>query len=316
MKRLLLAAMLAAPALMTAQHLPPYVPVSPVLASRSALYAQPLATMKPGWSGWIVTDYTNAIEQRSSSDNRSMLLDAELLQVDLWARRSLGEKNFLIVNLPLRGGYDGHLDGFLNWYHDLIGIPVPARNHRPENRFGWEVELPGKTFSRNRPGSFIGDVRLGVGRQLGSAQLTATVTLPTATTKQDDWGRGTIGTAMSAAMPLYRSSRLALEGSLAAGWTPTHGELAAWQRSWFLGASTGLWWQAIGNQSIFGTLWVQSSNWKGTGFPQMDAMEITLDFGGLIRLGEGWPAIQLGMTEDLLPRGPAVDAGFKLGVQW
>ncbi len=316
MNRLLIAASLVTPTLLVAQQLPPYVPVSPVLAARSPLYAQPLAPMTPGWAGWIVTDYTNAIEQRSSGDGRTMLLDAELLQVDLWARRGIGRKSFLIINLPLRGGYDGHLDAFLNWYHDLIGIPVPARNHRPENRFAWETGFPGKDFSRERPGSFIGDLRVGVGREIGPAQLTATVTLPTTTAGEEDWGRGTVGAAVSAAMPLYRSSRLALEGSLAVGWTPTHGQLAEWQRSWFAGGSTGLWWKAIGQQAIFGTLWIQSSNWHGTGFPQMDGMEITLDFGGLIRLGEGWPAIQVGMTEDLLPRGPAVDAGFKLGVQW
>lgn len=316
MNRLALIAVLLLPSLLPAQNLPPYVPVSPILASRSPLHVLPLAPETDGWSGWLVTDYSNAIEQRDSPDGRTMLFDAELLQIDLWARRSIGERTFVVFNLPVRGGYDGHLDPFLNWYHDLIGIPVPARNHRPENSFAWETELPGRTVARRRPGTFLGDLRLGVGREIGPAQVTASLTLPTATAGEEGWGRKTAGAALSAAFPLYRTSRFSLEGSIATGWTPTTGEMAEWQRSWFVGGSTGLWWQVIGQQAIFGTLWVQSPNWHGTGFPQMDAAEITLDFGGLIRLGAGWPAIQVGMTEDLLPRGPAIDAGFKLGVQW
>ncbi len=308
--------MLVSPALLAAQHLPPYVPVSPILTSRSPLYAQPVAPLTPGWSGWIVTDYSNVIEQRSTSDRRTMLLDAELLQIDLWARRGIGEKNFLVVNLPLRGGYDGHLDGFLNWFHEVIDLPVPARNNRPSNEFAWRTMLPDGEFRRARPGTFIGDLRLGIGREVGSAQVTATVSLPTTTAKEDDWGRGTMSAAVSAAVPFYRTPRLALEGSLAAGWTPTHGELARWQRTTFIGGSAGIWWQVIGQQAIFGTLWAQSSNWRGTGFPQMDRAEITLDAGMLLRVGRGWPTIQAGITEDLLPRGPAVDVGFKLGVQW
>jgi hypothetical protein len=61
---------------------------------------------------------------------------------------------------------------------------------------------------------------------------------------------------------------------------------------------------------------MQSSNWKNTGWESVDGSEVTLDFGGLIRLKRRWPEIQLGMTEDFWPAGPAIDAGFKLGLRW
>ena len=64
------------------------------------------------------------------------------------------------------------------------------------------------------------------------------------------------------------------------------------------------------------TLWVQSPNWKDTGFRALDRAEVTLDLGGLFSVRQGWPEIQVGLTEDLLPSGPSVDAGFKLGIRW
>ena len=113
--------LVAAP--IAAQEIAPYVPVSPVLASRSPLYAQPTITAHPGWQARVVVDYTNAIEKGIATDRRESLLDAELLQVDLWLVRDLSPTVFVLGNVALRGGYDGRLDGFLNWYHDVIRLP-------------------------------------------------------------------------------------------------------------------------------------------------------------------------------------------------
>ena len=44
--------------------------------------------------------------------------------------------------------------------------------------------------------------------------------------------------------------------------------------------------------------------------------ETTLDFGGLFVLKESWPELQLGMSQDIAPRGPALDVGVKVGVRW
>jgi hypothetical protein len=75
-------------------------------------------------------------------------------------------------------------------------------------------------------------------------------------------------------------------------------------------------WRFAGQQALFGTLWMQSANWKNTGWGSVDDAEVTLDFGGLLTLGKHWPELQLGMTEDIKPSGPAIDAGFKLGLRW
>jgi hypothetical protein len=298
------------------QDLPAYVPVNPVLASRSALYAQPLVAPATGWRHAIVADYSNAVERTSSSNGRSYIFDAETLQLDLWLGRDLSPSSFVFADVAIRGGYAGGLDPFLNWYHDLIGLRVPARNERPENTFDWAFELPDGDVVRERPGTFLGDLRLGAGTRIGRGQLVATITLPTTSTDLDGWGRGTVGTALAYTTNLFHTSRIDLEGGVSAGWTPTHGLLAAYQQSTFIGGMGAMRWRALGKQVLFATLWMQSANWKDTGFTALETAEVTLDFGAMLRLKEGWPTVQVGMTEDLVPRGPAVDAGFKLGLHW
>lgn len=316
MPRSLLLALLGLPASLAAQSLPAYVPVSPVLASRSALYAQPIAPRHDGWRVSVVADYTNAIEKTTSFDSRELLFDAELLQVDLWVGRDLSPDWFVTGNVAMRSAHDGWLDSFLNWYHDLIGLKVPARNRRPHDTYGWTIEFPDRTLDIPRQGRFLGDLRLGVGRRIGPGQLVATVTLPTGTADGDAWDRGTVGSALHAGVRVIGNSRVVLEGGLMVGHTPAHGELASYQREWFVGGQAGFRWRVIGQQAVFATMFLQSPSWRNTGFAAMDDPEFTLDFGGLLHLKEGWPALQLGMTEDLLPRGPAVDAGFKLGLHW
>ena len=300
-----------------AQDIPPYVPVNPALASRSALYAQPFVLPRDGWQPRLVIDYSNAVEAVAARDGRTYAFDAETMQVDLWLGRDMSRSVFAFGNVALRGGYDGFLDGFLNWYHDVIGLRVPARNRRTRNQFGWEFPLGGDSIVRERPGTFLGDLRLGGGARLSSrVQITATMTLPTATTRADGWARGTVGTALAVTARAAQTSRVSVDVGVSSGWTPTHGDLREFQRTVFVGALVAGRWRFAGRQAVFSTLWVQSPNWKDTGFRALDRAEVTLDLGGLFSVRQGWPEIQVGLTEDLLPSGPSVDAGFKLGIRW
>ena len=312
---LVLLACAAAP--LRAQDIPQYVPLNPALSSRSALYAQPIVSPSRGWQVRIVTDYTNAIESEKSSDNRDYLFDAEVMQNDLWVTKELSPTTFVLGNIAVRGGYDGMLDSFLNWYHDVIGLHVPARNRRPKDTFGWEQKLPdGRTITRERPGTFLSDLRLGAGVRFGRSQLVGTITLPTTTTDQEGWGRDVVGTAINFTSRLAETERIIVDGGVSLGWTPTTGALAAYQKSAFYGGMLGARWRFSGSQAVFGNIAFQSGNWQETGWSALDGRETTLDFGGLFRLKRAWPELQVGMSQDIAPHGPAMDVGFKLGLRW
>jgi len=157
--------MLLVPPSAYAQDIPPYVPANPLLESRSALYGQSYILPRPGWQLRFVTDYYNAVEvsQTTGANPRQSIFDAEVLQADLWVTHDLTPRLFVLANLPIRGAYSGFLDGFLVWYHHLTGLSVPARDDLPRNTFQWGFVLPDTTIDRSKPGTFIGDLRAGIG---------------------------------------------------------------------------------------------------------------------------------------------------------
>ena len=303
----------------SAQDIPPYVPANPLLGSRSALYAQPFISPGAGTRLRFVADYYNAVEVAQSAGQfpRQYIFDAEVLQADLWAVRDISTRVFLIADIPIRGGYDGVLDGVLNWYHKVIGLSVPARDQLPKNVFQWSFVLPDtNVLDRTKPGTFLGDLRAGVGVRLGHAQVVASVTLPTATLDADGWARHVVGTSVAVTGELVRNSRFVLDASASAGFTPTHGALARYQRNAFASGLLSGRWRFAGQQAVFSSVWAQSSNWQNTGFSQVDDPEVTMDFGFLLRIKPRWPELQLGMTQDLVPKGPAMDVGFTVGLRW
>jgi hypothetical protein len=309
------AAMAAAPPIV-AQDIPPYVPANPVLESRSALYAQPFVAPHVGWQLRFVADYYNAVEVSHSTDLRQSIFDAEVLQGDLWVTRDLSRRVFVVADLPVRGAYSGFLDGFLNWYHKVIGLGVPARDELPIDHFQWTVAFPDTTVERTRPGTFLGDLRGGIGLRLGRTQFVASATLPSGSIGPDGWTRHVIGTSLAATTQLVRNSRVIVDGEASVGITPTEGALARYQRSVFVSGSVSGRWRFAGRQALFGTVWAQSGSWQGTGFETLEDAEVTFDFGFLLRPGRHWPELQIGMTQDLVPRGPAMDVGFTAGVRW
>lgn len=311
-------AFIAVPTGLSAQDIPPYVPATPLLGSRSALYAQPFVSPAHGTQFRMVADYYNAVEvsQSPGEFRRQYIFDAEVLQADFWVTRDLSRHVFVLANLPIRGGYDGGLDGFLNWYHKVIGIPVPARDQLPVDVFNWTFVLPDTNIERSRPGTFIGDLRAGVGLRMGKVQAIASVTLPTTTLKADGWGRHVIGTSIALNGELLRNSRIVLDAAASAGYTPTHGALAKYQQSSFVSGLVSGKWRFAGQQAAYASFWGQSSNWKNTGFTSVDDPEVSMDFGFLLHVRLHWPELQLGMTQDLLPKGPSMDVGFTIGLRW
>lgn len=298
------------------QGLPAFERINPVLHSRSGLYFQPYQDPAPAGSRWRFTaglDYASTIELNTSRRGADYLLDTELLRLGVTATRDLGRNAFLRLDAGLYGAYDGFMDGFLDWYHGLLGIRMPEREARPQDRFAYRVALPdGITVERGASGAFLGDLRAGVGvRTSRRAQTMLSLTVPTSTGPAG-FGRGTVSVSLLETVRLPVSSRGVFEGSAGVGHTPRRGELAAYQRAWFGAASSGLRYRVWGGMSLFANLYVETPAYAGTGLPALDRRTVALDFGWIHRSADGgeW---RIGMTEDLEPSGPAIDLIFRLG---
>ena len=297
-----------------AQGLPAYRPINPVADSRTALGFEPFRAPGPGrWSGSLSLDYASTIEHAAEPSARYDL-DSEILRLRLGVARAVGARGFVELDAGVGAGYPGFLDGFLDWYHGLIGITLRDRERRPRDAVQYQLELPdGQLLTRRSTGVFLGDARLSAGMRLGRhLQTVATLTLPTSTAPAG-YGRGVVAGGVVTTVRAALARRLVYEGSVGVGYTPRHGDLTRYQRTTFLSGSSGLRWRFWGRQSLYGNLFVHSPYYHDTTIAALDRRELSLDFGWILatRSGREW---RLGLTEDLEPSGPGIDLVFRLGV--
>ena len=297
-----------------AQGLPAYAPINPMAESRTPLGFEPLRMPGPRrWSGELALDYASTIEHVDEPGVRYDL-DSEILRLRLRVARDLGPAAFAELDVPLGGSYPGFLDGFLDWYHSLLGIRLEERDSRPRDTFLYQLQLPGEVRRTRRPSDlFLGDVRLAAGLRHGRRlQTVASITLPTSTAPVG-YGRGVVAIGLVTAARVPLAAPLTYEASVGLGATPTHGDLSAYQRTLFVSASSGLRWRFWGRQSVYANLFYHSPYYHDTAVPALDRRDLALDFGWILatRNGREW---RLGLTEDPEPSGPGVDLVFRLGV--
>ncbi|MGE0439736.1 MAG: DUF3187 family protein [Gemmatimonadales bacterium] len=295
-----------------AQSLPPYLAVNPVVTSRSGVFFQPYVSPARPWQFRILMDYASAIEY-TEVDTAGFILDAELLRVDLTAIRNFGT-GFVGISSSINGSYGGFLDGFFDWYHELTGLRVAARELRPRNEFLYSARFPtGDSLERASRSLFLGDLRLLAGhRHTRFWQTTAAITLPIAPV---GYGRKVPSLAVNSTLRTPEERPWQGEMSLGFGLTGQSGDLTRFQRTAFVGGSAGMRYRFWGRQAAFVNLFWQSANYRNTGMRAFDRRELTLDYGFLLRARKG-PEWFFGMTEDLEPKGPALDASFRIGARW
>ncbi|MEO8226800.1 MAG: DUF3187 family protein [Gemmatimonadota bacterium] len=296
--------------------MPAHEPLNPTSASRSGVYAQPYVVFSPEkWRASITLAYGNAIESDSVKP-AAYLLDAEILRVEVGVLHDFSARTFGRVDAALTGAYGGFADGFFLAYHKLIHFRQRARQARPKNTFGYEFTLPDGTSVHPRPDdAALGDVRATFGvRHSEALQSVVSLTLPTATGPAG-YGRGTVSLNMVQTALLPLAHRFTFEGTLGVGITPSHGALAAYQRTTFGSASAGLRFRFRGSQSIYGYLFYHTPYYHGTTLRSLDRRELTGDFGW-IRQGRNGREWHIGLGEDLAPGDPGIDLILKAGTTW
>ena len=294
--------------------LPAFVPVNPVAQARSGLFAPVLAGPVTGWRGSASFDHASLIEYDFAKGGGSYLLDAEVSRLTLSLGRDLSPRYFLELGASIGRAQPGFMDGFFNWYHNLLGFQMPERELRPVNAFAYHMDLPDGRIRTRSQGTHLGDLRVSVGRRHSSRlQTLVTATLPVGG-GGDGYARGTssIATITTVLAPL--GGRFSYQGSAGLGYTPRHGDLAGYQREILGSVASGLGLRIWGHQSLYAQVFYHSPYYSGTGYPALDRYELSLNYGWLLRAaGRTW---RIGMTEDIMPSGPAIDASFEFGVSW
>ena len=294
--------------------LPALFPLNPMAQSRSGLYFQPYVSPSPGWRTGVAVDHGSMIEFNRQW-RRDYLLDAEVTQLNVGVGRDLNNRYFVQASASLGNAGPGFMDGFIDWYHNLFGFRMPERDVRPQDNFAYSIELPDGTTQQHSAGAFLGNLRVSLGRRHTSTlQSAVTLTLPTGT-GANAYSSGSTSISL---VNTYRSrlaQRLVYEGSLNIGYSPAAGDLSDYQSEVLTAASSGLRYRLMGRQSLFINFWYHSPYYAGTGYPALDRDEVTLNYGWILRTygGTEW---KIGMTEDLTPSGPAVDAVFQFGLSF
>jgi Protein of unknown function (DUF3187) len=292
--------------------LPSVEPLNPVARSRTGLYFQSYVPASRGWRTSISLDYGSVIEYNEGVHG-IYLLDAEVSQADLSVGRDLGRDYFVSASAGIGSAASGFLDGFLDWYHGVLGVRMPEREGRPHDLFAYRIELDSGKVMTGSPGTQLHDLRLTIGRRHNaSLQTVLSATVPTGS-GGPGYDRGIISLGLITTMRKSLSGRLAFEGSLGLGFTPATGEFSNLEREWFAAVTSGLRFRILGNQSLYANFLQHSPYYDGTGYPALDRRELSLNYGWIIRTAGGteW---KIGMTEDLAPTGPAIDVVFQISV--
>jgi hypothetical protein len=177
-------------------------------------------------------------------DTTDFLVDGEQRTFSVDVRHGLTRTLTVGLRLPLcwRGG--GLMDGIIDWFHELTGLPGGARADFPVDqlRVEWADPLRRTVSGNTGPGTGLGNLELlghwavrHRGADAWAAALVARVALPTATTTFA--GTGTeAGAQLVAAWPLHSALDLyAGAGGTAYGDGNVAGvEYAAWRGHGFL----------------------------------------------------------------------------------
>lgn len=123
------------------------------------------------------------------NEHWDLVFDSEVFVAELSTVYGVTEKVAVRLDVPMVSMQGGFLDGFLQNYHDLIGVPNYDREDRPKNEFAYRATKDGQLWVQGESGGLqVSDVRLSIqyampsmtldGYRLGSSVM-ATVKVPT-----------------------------------------------------------------------------------------------------------------------------------------
>jgi hypothetical protein len=109
------------------------------------------------------------------STNEVLSVDTESQELRLSFAHAFSNRLTLRMQVPYRTSSGGALDGFVDDWHSLFGLPNGDRPALPQNDFRIAYERAGQTLIRNTEGGAgVGDISMAAGYQLSATPTRAT----------------------------------------------------------------------------------------------------------------------------------------------
>lgn len=271
-----------------------------------ALYGLPSplpARLPPAGGGRVagVINWGNT-EKEDFSANGNYTLDAETVELRLHFDQALSERFALHAELPWRKVSEGSLDGFIDDWHGVFGLPGGSRRRLPEDQLLIEFVQDGTPLLRiDESTSGIGDIPLAVGYQLyatDSGALSTWLTVKAPTGSADDLtGSGAVDVAATMAGQAQLNEHWQLFGQASVAWLGEGDLLPELQESFAWTLMGGLTWNAW--RALDLTVQVEANSRLYDGLDsELDGDAIVLTLGGSWRTEGGW-RYDVGVSEDL-----------------
>jgi hypothetical protein len=246
-------------------------------------------------------NWSNAANLETSGE-REFTLDAETVDVRLRLEHAFGERWGALIELPWRSLSGGTLDGFIENWHDLFGLPEGPRRRMPKDRLLIDYQESGETLLHvDESASGIADIPLGVVYQVSSSAdraLAAWLTIDVPVGDSDDLlGSGALDAALSMAGEMQLSESWQLFGQVDAVWLGDGDILPEYQQSFVLAGLAGVSWNAWRALDLTVQFYANSQVFD-VPVTGLSGDAVVLSYGGTWRTSGGW-RFDFGMNEDI-----------------
>jgi hypothetical protein len=246
-------------------------------------------------------NWSNAANLETSGE-REFTLDAETVDVRVRLERAFDERWGAMIELPWRSLSGGTLDGFIENWHDLFGLPEGPRKRMPKDRLLIDYQQSGESsLHLEDSASGIADIPLGLGYQLATSDdraLSAWLTLDVPVGDSDDLlGSGALDAALSVAGEMQLDDRWQLFGQVDAVWLGDGDILPEYQQSFVVAGLAGVSWNAWRALDLTVQFYANSQVFD-VPVTGLSGDAVVLSYGGTWRTRGGW-RFDFGMNEDI-----------------
>lgn len=268
----------------------------------------------------LAVEYSNTFFDHRN-DRWDVLMDMETMVAEVSLVFSPTSKTLLRLNMPLVSMGHGFMDGFLENYHDALGVSNYGREKRPKNEFAYRVTKDGLTWVQGETGTLqIADMTVSAQYELMKARgdlkmsgsLMTSLKLPTG---DPDRGLGSGAFDFGVFMPMRWSADpwtfFLMPGAAFIGDPQTRGADVSARNT--VALFVGVAYDYSPRTTFLVQLNYYTSPIEQTGLDDLDQGALALDIGFHRKLTENY-ILEFALGEDLTRALP--DFNLRLGLRW